>query len=96
MRTERDFVFVGNLSKGSEIYNMVRGGNEMRSGRLLFGPVMDPHTGEYMPRWQGMRGLYALDTPFGISCIRDREGTKITLERALQTVVLQIIWKTSQ
>lgn len=85
MGTDKDYVLVGHVTEGSEEYKMFRDGSEAQSGRLRFGPAVDPETCEVNPRWRGMLGIYVQDTPAGISlCLKDREGRKITLERVME------------
>lgn len=83
MTANKDYVFAGNAPYESVNENLARGDCGFR-----IGPVIDPHSGEYMPLWQGLVGLYELDnekcTPGEASVVRDSNGRKITLESALE------------
>ncbi len=79
-----DFVFVGNTGYG-RINQLV----ETSNGTLRVGPVRDPNTGEYKPQWASfLVGMYKMcnktSVPGSDRIVKDIDGRRITLERALQ------------
>lgn len=80
---DSEFVFVGNTT-----YDHINNELEKSNGKLRVGPVLDPHTGEYMPLWGGMAGMYAMcnatSVPGEARIVKDLEGRRITLEMAIE------------
>ena len=82
--TDAEFVFVRNISYGHLNDELERN----TTGSLRVGPVLDPNTGEYKPQWPVMVGMYAMcnatSVPGEARILKDRDGRRITLERALR------------
>ncbi|MBU2637348.1 MAG: hypothetical protein KJ955_00055 [Nanoarchaeota archaeon] len=83
--TNAEFVFVGNTT-----YDHINDELETSKGTLRVGPVLDPHPGEYRPEWHGMNliGMYQMcnktSVPGEARIVKDLDGRRITLERALR------------